>query len=95
MLFGSDIFGDVAEVDADAVPDGAGASHAVDEDVVFGEMGCGFGMFFFPASQAGFGGGFVSALGDDDEGVFGCAFGRSFAGFWAWFGQFRFMAECA
>ena len=25
------------------------AAHAVDEDVVFGEVGCGFGVFFFPA----------------------------------------------
>jgi len=45
------IFGDVAQVDADAIPDCAGAAHAVDEDVVFGEMGCGFGVFFFQRSR--------------------------------------------
>ena len=30
-----DVFGDVAEVDADAVPDGGAAAHAIGEDVVF------------------------------------------------------------
>jgi hypothetical protein len=81
LLGGALIFGDVAEIDADAVPDGAGASHAVDENVVFGEVGSGFGVFFFPASEAGFGGGFVGGLRDDDEWVFGGAAGWGFAGF--------------
>lgn len=81
LLRWADIFGDVTEVDADAVPDGAGASHAIDENVVFGEVRCGFGVIFFPASEAGFGGGFVGGLGDDDERVLGRAFGRGFAGF--------------
>jgi len=34
----------------------------------------------FPAVEASFDGGFVGALGDDDQGVFGCAFSSGFAG---------------
>jgi hypothetical protein len=69
-LWGPFGFGDVAEVEADSIPDGGAAAHSVDEDVVFGEIGCGFRVFFFPASEAGFGGGFVGGLSDDDEWVF-------------------------
>ena len=69
LLGGALVFGDVAEVDADAVPDGGAAAHAVDEDVVFGEVGCGFGVFCFqrsrPASAAA-----LSGVGDGDEWVF-------------------------
>ncbi len=64
-------FGDVAEVDADAVPDVGGAALAVDEDVVGGEVLGGFGVGDAPAVQAGFGGGAVGGLGDDDEGNLG------------------------
>lgn len=52
-------FGNVAEVEADSVPDGGATTHTVDENVVFGEKSCGFGVMFFPASEASFGGGFV------------------------------------
>jgi hypothetical protein len=48
-LCGALIFGNVAQVDADAIPDGGAASHAVDEDVVFGEMLGGFRMGCLPA----------------------------------------------
>ena len=65
--WGASGFGDVAEVDADAVPDVGGAAHAVDEDVVVGEVGGGFGVGGAPAVEAGFGGGFVGGLRDGDE----------------------------
>ncbi len=42
-------FGDVPQVEADAVPDGGAAAHAVDEDVVLGEVGGGFGVALSPA----------------------------------------------
>ena len=44
------VFGDVTKVDADSVPDGGAAAHAVDEDVIFGEVGSGFGVVLSPAS---------------------------------------------
>ena len=66
LLGGADLFGDVAEINADAVPDGAGTAHAVDEDVVDGEILGGFRMGGAPAVEASFGSGFVGALGDDD-----------------------------
>ena len=39
LLLRALVFGDVAKVDTDAVPDLGGAAHAVDEDVVGGEEG--------------------------------------------------------
>ncbi len=80
MLGGAEGFGDVAEVDADAVPDVGGAAHAIEEDVLFGEVGGGFGVRGAPAVEAGFGGGLVGGLGDGDERVFGGAFCGGFAG---------------
>ena len=81
MLGGALGFGDVAEIYADAIPDGRGAAHAVDEDVVFGEVGGGFGVFFFPSGETGEGSGFVGGVGDGEEWVLGDAFGGSFAFF--------------
>lgn len=52
-------FGDMAQIDPDAIPDAGAATHAVDEDVVDGEVTGGFGKFFFPAGKAGFGCGFI------------------------------------
>lgn len=62
--------GDVAEIDADAVPDGAGAAHAIDEDVVDGEMSCSFGVVLFPAFETGFSGSVIGALGYGEEWLF-------------------------
>ncbi len=73
-------FGDVAEVDADAVPDVGGAAHAIEQDVFFGEVGGGFGVRGAPAVEAGFCGGFVGGLGDRDEGEFWDSFCGGLAG---------------
>ena len=70
FLRGTIGLGDVAEIYSDAIPDVAGATHAVGEDVIDGEMFCSVGMFFFPASEAGFRGGFVRRLCDGEEWVF-------------------------
>jgi hypothetical protein len=60
-------FGDIAQVDADAVPDGGSAAHAVGEDVVQREVRCGFRVRGAPAFEARFGGGFVRRLRDDQQ----------------------------
>ena len=80
MLGGALGFGDVAEVYADAIPDVGGAAHAVGEDVVWGEVGGGFGVLFAPAGEAGFGGDFVGGLGDGEERVFRDAGGAGLFG---------------
>src|SRR4051812_26874014 len=48
-----DVFGDVAQVDANTGPGGGAAAHGVDQDVVHGEMRGGGGVFGFPAFEAG------------------------------------------
>lgn len=67
FLRGSELFGDVAEVDTDSSPGGGTAPHGVDEDVVDGEMGGSFGIVCFPAFEAFEGGLFVWGVGDGDE----------------------------
>lgn len=59
LLRRSLLFGHVAEVDADAIPDAGGSAHAIDEDIVDGEQGCGFRMCLPPALEPGFSCGFV------------------------------------
>ena len=67
FLWGALVFGDVAEVDAYAGPGGGAASHGVDEDVVDGEVGCGFGVLCLPSFEAFERGLFVWGVGDGDE----------------------------
>lgn len=49
----------VAQVHADPIPYSGRAAHTVCQDIIHGEVGGGFRMTFFPAFEAGFGGGFV------------------------------------
>ncbi len=71
--------GHVTQVDADAVPDGGAAAHPVDEDVVFGEVRCGFGVGGFPAGQSLQSKSLVRRVGEGEQWVFGDASGGGFA----------------
>ena len=77
--------GDIAQVDADAVPDVRSAAHAVDEDVVGGEQGGGLGMGLLPAFEAGECGFLVGGLRNGDERSFRDSLGGGFAWFWCSF----------
>jgi len=48
----SQLFGDVAQVHADAGPERGTATHSVDENIVDGKMSGGFRIFLLPALQA-------------------------------------------
>ncbi len=60
------VFRDVTEIDADSVPNGGITAHAVDEDIVDGEISGGRRVFFLPAGEASFGGRFVWGLGNGE-----------------------------
>ena len=74
LLRGPLIFRDVAQVDADAIPDGGASAHAVDKDVVRREVGGGLEVRLLPASESGFGGGAIGRVGDGEQRGFGGAF---------------------
>jgi hypothetical protein len=70
-----DVFGDVAQVDANSGPGGGAAAHGVDQDVVHGEIRrCG-GVFAFPAYEAGEGSFAIGRVGDSDQRQFGAHLG--------------------
>ena len=70
-----DLFGDVAQVDANTGPGGGAAAHRVDQDVVHGEMRGGSSVLGFPAFETGQGSVAIGRVGDGNERHFGARLG--------------------